>query len=105
MWFELASVEVTLVAGPQEIVLEVPTLSTIKLDGSACQVYTHATLEKAGTDTKVTVVFEKDFTAVVSLLPPGEYTIAYGNTKAGSRTGSRRHTFTLPGNELIVLPE
>lgn len=105
MWFELASVEATLVAGPQEIVLEVPTLSTIKLDGSACQVYTHATLEKTGTDTKVSVIFEKDFTAVVSLLPPGEYTIAYGNTKAGGRTGSRRHTFTLPGNELIVLPE
>lgn len=105
MWFELASVEVTLVAGPQEIVLEVPTLSTIKLDGSACQVYTHARLEKAGTDTKVSVIFEKDFTAVVSLLPPGEYTIVYTSTTSGSRTGSRRHTFTLPGNELIVLPE
>lgn len=105
MWFELASLEVTLVAGPQEIMLEVPTLSTIKLDGSACQVYTHARLEKAGTDTKVSVTFEKDFTAVVSLLPPGEYTIVYTSATSGSRTGSRRHTFTLPGNELIVLPE
>lgn len=105
MWFELASVEVTLVAGKQDIELEVPPLSTIKLDGSACQAYTHATLEKTGTDTRVSVIFEKDFTAVVSLLPPGEYTIVYSSTKAGSRAVSKRHTFTLPGNELIVLPE
>jgi hypothetical protein len=108
--FVLANRKVSLVAGSQRIAMDLPAMSTIKIDASGIKQRTFMSLRQVTSGRARRVDFDGNKIAIIGALPPGQYEL----TRPNVYMDEQRHrvqqeevlkTFLVPTTETIVLSD
>lgn len=67
----------TLAAEKRDIMLKIPELYNVKLDGSTCEPYPHVELRHKGLDEKTSVSFDDNHVALFTNLLAREYEVSF----------------------------
>ena len=106
----LASVETTLLAGVQVLSMEIPSLSTLRIDAVALKQYKSLSLKQISSGRSRRIDFDENKIAVMGALPPGQYELTRPRTRRDSdgnivQETETLKTFLVPSAETIVLSD